>query len=287
MLGELVPLAGGPPIPLLKPRLLLGRQDFCDIPIRFGNVSSRHCELELVDGYWHVQDLKSSNGTRVNGTPCTSEWLLPNDVLWLALHRYKVLYTPPPGRPPPRGPQPAVGVQAARAPVKPQSDVRKHGGSGSGLGSLIPCGGGDPVPLPKPALVVGRNLGCDVVLPFPDVSSRHCKLDMTSGWWVVTDLGSKNGVRVNGTRCQTQSLKPGSILALASHRYQVAYTPQGAGPPPEPEESLFSQSLLEKAGLERWQPKQPPAPKGKPGAANEASDEDDPTRKRYSLDDVD
>jgi adenylate cyclase len=134
---------------------------------------------------------------------------------------------------------------------------------------------------------VGRNLGCDVVLPFPDVSSRHCKLEMTSGWWVVTDLGSKNGIRVNGTRCQTQSLKPGSILALASHRYQVAYTPQGSGLPPESEESLFSQSLLEKAGLARWQPEQPPARPRKPGAADEAPADEDPSRKRYTLDDVD
>jgi adenylate cyclase len=286
MLGELVPCAGGPPIPLLKPRLLLGRQDFCDIPIRFGNVSSRHCELELVDGYWHVRDLNSSNGTRVNGTLCTSEWLLPRDVLWLAVHRYVVQYAPPLGRPPPRGPLPAAGVQAARAPGKPARPQPRapaqESAAASGLGSLIPCGGGDPLPLPRPALVVGRHFGCDVVLPYPDVSSRHCKLEMTNGYWVVTDLGSKNGVRVNGTRCRTQCLKPGSILALAGHRYQVAYTPQGSGPPPEVEDSPFAQGLLEKAGLAHWQPEEPPARKGKPGAQD-----DDAIRKRYTLDDED
>src|SRR5439155_17701283 len=62
MLGKLAPCGGGPPIPLLKPKLLVGRQRFCDIPLNFPNVSSRHCELELIDGYWFVRDLGSSNG---------------------------------------------------------------------------------------------------------------------------------------------------------------------------------------------------------------------------------
>jgi adenylate cyclase len=283
MLGELLPCAGGPPIPLLKSRLVLGRQDFCDIPVRFGNVSSRHCELELIDGFWHVRDLNSTNGTRINGTPCTSEWLLPKDVLWLALHRYMILYAPPLGRSPPRGPLPASGEPPARSPAKrpPPAKVQDSTAS-SGLGSLVPLGGGDPLRLGKPVLVVGRNLGCDVVVSYPDVSSRHCKLEMTSGWWVVTDLGSKNGIRVNGTRCRTQVLKPGSILAVAGHRYQVAYTPQGSGPPPEVEESIFAQGLLEKAGLAHWQPEEPPARKRKSG-----DKDDDSTRKRYTLEDED
>src|SRR5260370_28015183 len=81
MLGQLVPCGGGPPIPLLRPKLLVGRQDFCDVPIRFNLVSSRHCELEFRDGYWFVRDLGSRNGTRVNSMLCTEQWLLPNDVL--------------------------------------------------------------------------------------------------------------------------------------------------------------------------------------------------------------
>src|SRR5262249_49144290 len=97
MLGQLVPCAGGPPIPLRKPRLLLGRQSQCDVPLCYPTVSSRHCELEFKDGYWFVRDLGSHNGTRVNGTLCASSRLMPNDVLALAGYRYTVVYTPPPG----------------------------------------------------------------------------------------------------------------------------------------------------------------------------------------------
>ena len=57
--GELVPLGGGDNIPLLKKKLVIGRRPDCDITLRFPNVSSYHCELELVDGYWFIRDLGS------------------------------------------------------------------------------------------------------------------------------------------------------------------------------------------------------------------------------------
>jgi adenylate cyclase len=90
MLGVLVPCGGGPPIPLLKPRLVVGRDPSCDLPLDLTYLSARHCELEVRDGFWHVRDLNSSNGTRVNGTPCTAQRLLPGDVLSLATYRFTV-----------------------------------------------------------------------------------------------------------------------------------------------------------------------------------------------------
>lgn len=92
MLGELIPTGGGDTIPLLKPKLLVGRRDECDIALRFPNVSSHHCELELVDGYWQIHDLNSSNGIKVNGIRCTKNWLLPGDEVSIARHKYEVKY---------------------------------------------------------------------------------------------------------------------------------------------------------------------------------------------------
>ena len=68
MLGQLIPCGGGDAIPLTRPKLLVGRRSSCDIKLDFQNVSSHHCELELRDGYWHIRDLGSSNGTFLNGT---------------------------------------------------------------------------------------------------------------------------------------------------------------------------------------------------------------------------
>lgn len=117
------------------------------------------------------------------------------------------------------------------------------------LGVLNPVGGGDPIPLLHEKLLVGRRSSCDISLKFPNVSSHHCELEFTNGYWQVRDLGSRNGVKVNGEKVDSKHLMPGDILHVARHRFEVQYNPTGDGPVPE-EENPFSRGLLEKAGLE-------------------------------------
>lgn len=123
-------------------------------------------------------------------------------------------------------------------------------------GELIPVGGGDPIPLLRKTLVVGRSEACDVVLRFANVSAQHCRLELEDGYWMVSDTDSRNGTRVNGGRIDRKRLMPGDLLALASHKYEIRYSPSlnGACGPPPPEgeeEDVFGQTLLERAGLER------------------------------------
>jgi len=68
------------------------------------------------------------------------------------------------------------------------------------LGELMPQGGGDPIPLLKEVLLVGRRESCDIVLRFANVSAHHCQLVLSGGYWYVKDLKSSNGVKVNGVR---------------------------------------------------------------------------------------
>ncbi len=123
------------------------------------------------------------------------------------------------------------------------------------FGELIPVGGGDPIPLRRRELMIGRRESCDIVLRFANVSAHHCQLSIQDGYWYVKDLGSRNGLKVNGVRFQERRLDPGDTLSVAKHEYEVRYSPAelGAiGPPPadkEPANSIFGKSLLEKAGL--------------------------------------
>jgi pSer/pThr/pTyr-binding forkhead associated (FHA) protein len=116
------------------------------------------------------------------------------------------------------------------------------------LGELIPCGGGDSIPLLKPELLIGRRSRCDIVLQFPNISSHHCSLELINGYWFVQDLGSRNGIKVNGERCDSKFLLPGDELAIAKHRFEITYKPLSDAPPPE-EESPLKMGLMEKAGL--------------------------------------
>jgi adenylate cyclase len=138
------------------------------------------------------------------------------------------------------------------------------------LGELVPCGGGDPIPLLKPKLLIGRSSSCDIVLDFPNVSAQHCQLELLNGYWFIRDLRSRNGVKVNGLRCDSKWVLPGDELSIAKHRFEATYQPAADAPPPE-EENPFAQSLLEKAGLLRRdeQPRRrrmPPA--AKPSESN-------------------
>lgn len=118
------------------------------------------------------------------------------------------------------------------------------------LGELIPCGGGDPIPLFRDNLIVGRRSKCHISLRFPNVSSEHCQLQLINGYWFLRDLNSRNGVKVNGVRCDRKWLLPGDEVSIAKHRYKLYYDPDGEEPPPI-DEDPFAISLLEKAGLSR------------------------------------
>lgn len=118
-------------------------------------------------------------------------------------------------------------------------------------GQLAPVGGGDPIPLIRPKLRIGRRDSCDVCLRYPNISGEHCELSF-DGYWKLTDLGSTNGTKVNGVRVQRKRLRPGDEIGIASRRFIIEYTPvAGTSTPMEDsnEEELQGISLLEKAGL--------------------------------------
>jgi hypothetical protein len=117
------------------------------------------------------------------------------------------------------------------------------------FGQLLPVKGGDPIPLLKTRLVVGRRERCDIVLDYPNVSSQHSELEFQNGYWCVRDLNSSNGTKVNGERVVEKFLQPGDTIAFAKHAFEISYTPDPTAPPPPEETDPFAIGLLEKAGI--------------------------------------
>jgi adenylate cyclase len=65
-------------------------------------------------------------------------------------------------------------------------------------------------------------------------------------------------VKVNGERVTDKLVKPGDVLSVAKHKYEVRYSPidlGAVGPPPTDvsKAEIFSKSLLERAGLDQRQ----------------------------------
>lgn len=126
------------------------------------------------------------------------------------------------------------------------------------LGELVPVGGGDAIPLTRPTLTIGRRESCDIRLNFQNISGCHCELVYDKGFWEIKDLGSTNGVKVNGERTLKKALRPGDEVTVATHRYTINYTLTHGSDLEDAlaeQEDIFSQSLMEKAGLAK--PKTP------------------------------
>ena len=123
------------------------------------------------------------------------------------------------------------------------------------VGELVPVGGGDPIPLRRGVLTIGRRESCDISLRFPNISGLHCELAYKdAGFWQVRDLGSTNGIKVNGERVLNRPLRPGDEIAIAKRKYKIQYNLTTSAEVAieavlSEDENVFSQSLLEKAGL--------------------------------------
>ena len=127
------------------------------------------------------------------------------------------------------------------------------------LGILKPIGGGDPIPLTKERLLIGRRPSCDICLDFERISGKHCELRFVNGLWHIRDVGSTNGTTVHGLKHATeQSVLPDVEIGIAGHYYTIDYEPAGPSSVVESSQLLDEdvietrtrKSLMELAGLE-------------------------------------
>ena len=120
-------------------------------------------------------------------------------------------------------------------------------------GELVPQGGGDAIPLTRTPLVLGRREACDISLQFPNISGKHCELSFKDGLWIIRDLDSTNGVKVNGEHITKKILHNGDVITLAKRSYAIHYEETGQASAlqefDEELEETMSVPLLEKAGL--------------------------------------
>ncbi|WP_371616868.1 FhaA domain-containing protein [Streptomyces sp. NBC_00454] len=125
---------------------------------------------------------------------------------------YPPVSAPPmPAGPPPGGPggrRPAPGGPAGAAPVPPVSPggaVRRHWIEINGTRHQIS----------RPTLVLGRSTEADVRIDDPGVSRRHCEI-RTGTPSTIQDLGSTNGIVVDGQHTTRATLRDGSRIVVGS-----------------------------------------------------------------------
>jgi pSer/pThr/pTyr-binding forkhead associated (FHA) protein len=129
----------------------------------------------------------------------------------------------PPPTPAPKGAIRDAGAQSARvrAPVK--------------NGRLISLVDGREYAVTDDGLAIGRDAGCDVVVPANSVSRRHARIALEVRGYTITD-SSTNGVTVSGERVRsTRLLKRGDVIRVGPEEFRFYEEEAAADPtPPAP-----------------------------------------------------
>src|SRR4029077_18361432 len=86
---------------------------------------------------------------------------------------------------------------------------------------LVALDEGPDITLDRAMVVVGRHPSCDTRLDSLRVSRHHCCMTQENGEVMVRDLGSTNGIRINGQRVEVGRLRPGDELSIAHIRYRL------------------------------------------------------------------
>jgi pSer/pThr/pTyr-binding forkhead associated (FHA) protein len=87
---------------------------------------------------------------------------------------------------------------------------------------LVLCHRGAMTALTRTGLVIGRGLTCDVLLDDAAVSRRHARVALLEAAPTVEDLGSANGVFVNGRRVEgKQQLAAGDVIVIGPGVFRV------------------------------------------------------------------
>lgn len=91
----------------------------------------------------------------------------------------------------------------------------RQGAGGAGAGALV-LADGSRVPLTDKPIVIGRLADCDIVIEDSNASRRHAEVRPDGPDYLLTDLGSTNGTRLNGVSVRSQLLSHGDHIAIGA-----------------------------------------------------------------------
>jgi pSer/pThr/pTyr-binding forkhead associated (FHA) protein len=211
---------------LHRDSVTLGRDELVDVPL-FGDhlVERRHAVLSLTPTPM-IREVGVAERMRVNGQPVREAPLGDGSLIEIGKHRFRFHHRHLPSAPyhstlaPPAAPPPP-GITGVPGPLVPSvvpdvtTVVPVASPTSRGLALRIVAGGPSTIiPLEDEPVTLGRETGNTVLLTDGKVSRFHARIEKLDGAWMVVDLGSTNGVRINGLRVTRAGLAPGDWIYL-------------------------------------------------------------------------
>ena len=177
----------------LTSALTLGRAAENTLAVNDLKLSRRHLEIEKRGEAWYVKDHGSSSGTMVNGQRTVDARLAPGD-----------------------------RISAGDITLEFQVRFQDAGDTARKVKVSVVDAPAATGPLPKIALtkdriVIGRGAECDVVLASPVISRKHAAIARQGSGLTIEDLGTPNGVFVNGRLVKKQALAKGDRIRIGPY----------------------------------------------------------------------
>ncbi len=223
-------------VPLVRDEITIGRKEGNTIRLTDRNVSRRHAKLRKVaqngsgEGYL-VEDLKSYNGVKVNGRRVGGEIVLKagdqitigdyqlaiqlEDGANLAVTIPEATIPHGTGQEPSTEPTVAISNPPPRM-VAPQPPARI-------VMTSQPAPGAE-FALARPVTRIGRAEELDVWINHRSISREHAEITNDGTTLKIRDLGSANGMRINGREIKQGQLKSGDTLELGQVRFRFVGT---------------------------------------------------------------
>jgi pSer/pThr/pTyr-binding forkhead associated (FHA) protein len=202
-------------VPLIRDEITIGRAEGNTIRLTERNVSRKHAKLLGRDDDLTIQDLSSYNGVVVNGRKIDGHTRLTTGDQ-IQIGDYLLALNP--------------GAAAKKAATAPPSDASADAptamiaapvGLPARLVMLSAPAPGAEFALRRGSLRLGRAEDLDAWINHRSISREHAEVirrdDRT---WEIVDLGSANGVRVNGQEITSAPLRSGDMVDLGQVRFR-------------------------------------------------------------------
>ncbi|PCJ52554.1 MAG: hypothetical protein COA79_23395 [Planctomycetota bacterium] len=169
--------------------LVFGRDDVCDVVIFESSSSRRHFSITLKDGEVIVEDLNSSNGTKVNGERIKTHILKVDDILSVGDTKIQLKIE-------------NVKVKFFKVVIEHEMQFREY-------------------PF-KDGILLGRGNECDIVLRDVKASRNHAKISFEENKYYIEDLDSTNGVTINQIKISKNEIPFGSYARIGKTKISIA-----------------------------------------------------------------
>ncbi len=221
--ARLVNVRTGAALRLTGRRVVIGRDEACDLVLADMGVSRRHASISPVRGGYLLRD-ESANGTLVNGTRISGTYLLDHGDI-LLIHQEELRFELH-GAEQTRRPVTAQAGEAAPTAILDLSHVTGGPAASSRARASLPVASleilrgqfaGASFQLDRAVCAIGRAAESDIRLRDETVSAAHATLLRKGASWYVVDLRSANGTFVDGSRVAGErEIRSGAALRLGA-----------------------------------------------------------------------